>query len=107
MPQLDIMTFFSQFFWFSFGFFIFYTLILHYILPLIFVSLNFRKKKLENLSKLVENKSHVFINFKNYKNNELNNRSNQCSNFINSLNIYVIKKFFEIEIFVFDFLLFF
>ena len=51
MPQLDIMTFFSQFFWFSFGFFIFYTLILHYILPLIFISLNFRKKKIRQFIK--------------------------------------------------------
>ena len=50
MPQLDLMTFFSQFFWFSFGFSFFYIFLLHYIMPSISLTLKFRKKKLELLA---------------------------------------------------------
>jgi hypothetical protein len=50
MPQLDLMSFFSQFFWFSIGFSTFYIFLLHYIIPSIVLTLKFRKKKLELLA---------------------------------------------------------
>lgn len=56
MPQLDLMTFFSQFFWFSIGFSFFYIFLLHYIMPSIALTLKFRKKKLELLAIDINNK---------------------------------------------------
>lgn len=50
MPQLDLMSFFSQFFWFSIGFSFFYIFLLHYIIPSIVLTLKLRKKKLESLA---------------------------------------------------------
>lgn len=50
MPQLDLMSFFTQFFWFSLAFSLFYIIMLHYILPSIVLSLKFRKKVLEHLA---------------------------------------------------------
>jgi len=50
MPQLDLMSFFSQFFWFSIGFSFFYVYLLHYIIPAIVLNLKLRKKKLELLA---------------------------------------------------------
>ena len=50
MPQLDLMTFFTQFFWFSLGFSFFYISLLHYIMPSISVNLKLRKKKLDLLA---------------------------------------------------------
>ena len=49
MPQLDLMTFFTQFFWFSLGFSFFYIFLLHFIMPSISLNLKLRKKKLELL----------------------------------------------------------
>ena len=50
MPQLDLMSFFTQFFWFSLAFSLFYIIMLHYILPSVVLSLKFRKKVLEYLA---------------------------------------------------------
>jgi len=50
MPQLDLMSFFTQFFWFSLAFSLFYIIMLLYILPSIVLSLKFRKKVLEYLA---------------------------------------------------------
>jgi len=50
MPQLDIMTFFTQFFWFSLSFVFFYLFLLHFILPLITINLKYRKKILQFLA---------------------------------------------------------
>lgn len=49
MPQLDIMSFFTQFFWFSLSFLFFYIFVLHYILPVLVLNLKFRQKMLEFL----------------------------------------------------------
>ena len=50
MPQLDLMHFFSQFFWFSLGFTFLYAYLLHNTLPVISANLKFRQKKLGILS---------------------------------------------------------
>ena len=56
MPQLDLMTFFTQFFWFSLGFSFFYVFLLHSIMPSIALSLKLRKKKLEFLANDINKK---------------------------------------------------
>ena len=50
MPQLDLMHFFSQFFWFSLGFTFLYAYLLHNTIPVIATNLKFRLKKLEILA---------------------------------------------------------
>jgi len=50
MPQLDLMHFFTQFFWFSISFIFLYAYLLHYVVPVIAKNLKFRKKKLELLA---------------------------------------------------------
>jgi hypothetical protein len=50
MPQLDLMHFFSQFFWFSIGFTFLYAYLLHNVVPVIAKNLKFRQKKLELLA---------------------------------------------------------
>jgi hypothetical protein len=54
MPQLDLMIYFPQFFWFSIGFSIFYLIFLYKIIPLIAFSIKFRKKKFEIISNFVD-----------------------------------------------------
>lgn len=49
MPQLDLMSFFTQFFWFSLSFIFFYISLLHFILPILVLNLKFRKKMLSFL----------------------------------------------------------
>ena len=56
MPQLDLMTFFTQFFWFSLGFSFFYVFLLHSIMPSIALNLKLRKKKLEFLANDINKK---------------------------------------------------
>lgn len=46
MPQLDLIVYYPQFFWFSLGFSLFYLIVLYKIIPVIAFSLKFRKKKL-------------------------------------------------------------
>ena len=50
MPQLDLMHFFTQFFWFSIGFTFLYAFLLHNVVPTIAINLKFRQKKLELLA---------------------------------------------------------
>jgi hypothetical protein len=50
MPQLDLMHFFSQFFWFSIGFTFLYVSVLHNTVKSIFINLKFRKIKIESLT---------------------------------------------------------
>ena len=50
MPQLDLMHFFTQFFWFSIGFTFLYAYLLHNVVPAIAKNLKFRQKKLELLA---------------------------------------------------------
>jgi hypothetical protein len=67
MPQLDSMHFFSQFFWFSIGFFVLYTFMLHNIVPAIAMNLKFRQKKIKVLAiSINENKHDVLNRFKTY-----------------------------------------
>lgn len=56
MPQLDLMTFFTQFFWFSLGFSIFYIFLLHHVMPVIALNLKFRKKRLDILANDINKK---------------------------------------------------
>ncbi len=51
MPQLDLMHFFTQFFWFSIGFTFLYAYLLHNVVPLIAKNLKFRQRKLEFLAR--------------------------------------------------------
>lgn len=50
MPQLDLMHFFTQFFWFSIGFTFLYAYLLHNVVPTIAKNLKFRQKKLQLLA---------------------------------------------------------
>lgn len=56
MPQLDLMTFFTQFFWFSLGFSTFYIFLLHHVMPSISLNLKFRKKRLDILANDINKK---------------------------------------------------
>ena len=64
MPQLDLMTFFTQFFWFCLSFIVFYLLLLHYILPFLVLNLKFRKEMLKvlayDINKKKENVSDIY-----------------------------------------------
>lgn len=62
MPQLDLMTFFSQFFWFSLSFTFFYSFLVYYALPKICLSIKFRKRLLELLAKDINSKKSSFSN---------------------------------------------
>jgi hypothetical protein len=55
MPQFDLITFFTQIFWFNIIFFGFYFLILQAFLPKVAAVLKSRKKKLLSSSTLVSN----------------------------------------------------
>jgi hypothetical protein len=50
MPQLDLLHFFTQLFWFSIGFTFLYAYLLHNVVPAIAKNLKFRQKKLELLA---------------------------------------------------------
>jgi len=56
MPQLDLMTFFTQFFWFSIGFSFFYIFLLHFVMPTIALNFKFRKKRLDILANDINKK---------------------------------------------------
>lgn len=56
MPQLDLMAFFTQFFWFSIGFSFFYIFLLHYVMPVIALNLKFRRKRLDILANDINKK---------------------------------------------------
>ena len=67
MPQLDLMTFSTQFFWFSLCFVLFYILILHYVLAPIAINVKYRKKKLNILVNIInKKKSEVSLLFNTY-----------------------------------------
>lgn len=56
MPQLDLMTFFTQFFWFSIGFSLFYVFLVYQVMPIIALNLKFRKKRLDILANDINKK---------------------------------------------------
>jgi len=113
MPQLDLMTFFTQFFWFSLGFSFFYISLLHYIMPSISVNLKLRKKKLDllaiDINKKKESASNLLttydnillstlnfsrnylLKFTNYGSNWISNSANDVNlnDFVNANNTYV------------------
>lgn len=60
MPQLDKVTFLSQFFWLSFFYLAFYFLILKNFLPKMSRILKFRKKKNQKTSTYLINDKHYF-----------------------------------------------
>jgi hypothetical protein len=62
MPQLDLMTFFTQFFWFSLGFSFFYIFLLHFVMPVISLNLKFRKKRLDILANDINKKKEGALN---------------------------------------------
>ena len=62
MPQLDLMTFFSQFFWFSLSFSFFYLFLLYYILPTISLNVKFRKRLLNLFAKDINFKKNSISN---------------------------------------------
>jgi len=62
MPQLDVMTFFSQFFWFSLMFSCFYLFLAYYILPIISLNLKLRKRLLDIFAKDINNKKFSMSN---------------------------------------------
>ena len=62
MPQLDLMTFFTQFFWFSIGFSFFYIFLLHYVMPVIALNLKFRRKRLDILANDINKKKEGALN---------------------------------------------
>lgn len=69
MPQLDLMTFFTQFFWFSLSFSFFYIVLIHFIIPSISLNLKYRKKKLEFLAlDISKRKQNVFSLLTTYDN---------------------------------------
>ena len=84
MPQLDLMTFFTQFFWFSIGFSFFYIFLLHYVMPVIALNLKFRRKRLDILANDINKKKEGALSL-------LTTYDNILSKTLNFSRLYVIK----------------
>jgi hypothetical protein len=84
MPQLDLMTFFTQFFWFSLGFSLFYILLLHFVMPVIALNLKFRKRRLDILANDINKKKEGALSL-------LTTYDNILSKTLNFSRLYVIK----------------
>ena len=84
MPQLDLMTFFTQFFWFSLGFSFFYILLLHFVMPVIALNLKFRKRRLDILANDINKKKEGALSL-------LTTYDNILSKTLNFSRLYVIK----------------
>ena len=84
MPQLDLMTFFTQFFWFSIGFSLFYIFLLHFVTPAIVLNLKFRKKRLNILANDINKKKEGAISL-------LTTYDNILSKVLNFSRLYVAK----------------
>jgi hypothetical protein len=93
MPQLDLMTFFTQFFWFSLGFSFFYIFLLHFIMPSISLNLKLRKKKLEllanDINKKKESASDLLTTYDNILSKTLNFSRNYLLKITNYGNTWV------------------
>jgi len=93
MPQLDLMTFFTQFFWFSLGFSFFYIFLLRYIMPSISLNLKLRKKKLEllanDINKKKESASDLLTTYDNILSKTLNFSRNYLLKVTNYGNVWV------------------
>jgi len=79
MPQLDLLTFFPQFFWCFVCFFGFFLYFSYYIIPQIATILKFRKKKLIALA------------------NEINQKKDGSSNLLTEYDKIVHESFHEIK----------
>jgi hypothetical protein len=73
MPQLDLMHFFSQFFWFSVIFLVLFFYINFSILPLLVTTLKYRSKKLVLLSKKIGDSKKDVINLRLFNDNAVSN----------------------------------
>jgi len=62
MPQLDLMTFFSQFFWFCMSFSFFYLFLLYCILPIVSLNIKFRKRLLNLFARDINLKKNSISN---------------------------------------------
>jgi hypothetical protein len=95
MPQLDLMTFFTQFFWFSIGFSFFYVFLLHTIMPSIALNLKLRKKKLEflanDINKKKESASNLLTTYDNILFKTLNTSRNYIIKTTSSGNEWISK----------------
>lgn len=103
MPQLDVTTFFSQFFWFCLSFITFYLFLLHYILPFIALNLKFRKEILGLLSNDVNKKKDDFSVFEIYDNSMwlvLNFFRSYALKVLNAINLWL---FLNVEKTSYDF----
>ena len=93
MPQLDLMTFFTQFFWFSLGFSFFYIFLLHFTMPSISLNLKLRKKKLEllanDINKKKESASDLLTTYDNILSKTLNFSRNYLLKITNYGNTWV------------------
>lgn len=93
MPQLDLMTFFTQFFWFSLGFSFFYIFLLHFIMPSISLNLKLRRKKLEllanDINKKKESASDLLTTYDNILSKTLNFSRNYLLKITNHGNVWV------------------
>lgn len=107
MPQLDLMIYFPQFFWFSLGFSVFYIIFLYKIIPTIGYSIKFRKKKLNQMNNYASIKDSNFIEiFSSYFNvlNKILHISYVYLNKINlDVNVCVNSTFKEINYIVFEY----
>ena len=101
MPQLDLMTFFTQFFWFSLGFSFFYIFLLHFVMPVIALNLKFRKRRLDILANDINKKKEgalsLLTTYDNILSKTLNFSRTYVTKIINYGNSWVQKTSFEIN----------
>lgn len=102
MPQLDLMTFFTQFFWFSLGFSTFYISLLHYVMPTIALNLKFRKKRLgilaSDINKKKEGALSLLTTYDNLLLKTLNFSRSHVTKTVNYGNSWIQKKASEINL---------
>lgn len=84
MPQLDLMAFFTQFFWFSVFFNLFYLFFLHFVMSSISLNLKFRKKRLSILAEDINKKKEGSLTL-------LNSYDDILSKTLNFSRLYVVK----------------
>ncbi len=89
MPQLDAMTFFTQFFWFSLSFTFFYLFLLHYVLPYITLNLKFRKEMLKFMEIDMNKKKESSLNISSSYENILHKALTFFCIFIDKLSFFI------------------
>jgi hypothetical protein len=91
MPQLDLMHFFSQFFWFSIIFVVLFFYINFNILPLLVTTLKYRSKKLILLSKKIGDSKKDVVDLRLFHDNTISNAFKTTSQKI-SMSIVLCNK---------------